>query len=517
MTQRRVDPARSEFARCSEAFEAEFDYVYRTVLRHGVPRQDAEDTAQAVFLIMWRRWPDFDQSRPLRPWLAGIAVRCAYRQRRPREIPVGVPVANDVAPDPEERLSSKRARALVMAALAALPEKYRAVVVMHELDELSISEMARMDGVSLQTASARVRAARKAFARAIGRLTKTGMFMGDALSPEAALAIERAAPPAPAPLRGRAMARARALLALPAIPRPAPPAAPVRGTHPFRLAPGTFGGALAIVVATVTLLPGGPASVDHAREHGGIPSVAARTSSVSPGQRPALLASTDLSVPERRAPLGPVADFPFDERGSATAHDRSGNSNHCLLHGLDPRSMWIPGVGGGAIRFGGSGWLECPRVDGLARLADEITVAGWIRPRSAWGAQTIVGRQQGSGRADALFFGLVNDQLTVASRSFRKRLDRPFPHRPGQWVHVAFTRRADGTLTLFAGGQPLGQNRGRPMPLGGGAAPLTIGGSVNGPDRSRADELFAGDIGELVIYDRALSASELDALATRAP
>ena len=48
---------------------------------------------------------------------------------------------------------------------------------------------------------------------------------------------------------------------------------------------------------------------------------------------------------------------------------------------------------GGAIHFGGSGWLECPRVDGLARLTDEITVAAWIRPRSAWGAQTIVARQ----------------------------------------------------------------------------------------------------------------------------
>jgi hypothetical protein len=90
---------------------------------------------------------------------------------------------------------------------------------------------------------------------------------------------------------------------------------------------------------------------------------------------------------------------------------------------------------------------------------EEITVTAWIRPRSLWGAQTIVGRQLGSGGNDDMFFGLHNDQLTVMSRTFRKRLDRPLPGTEGQWIHVAFTRRADGTVTLYAAGAPIGTNR----------------------------------------------------------
>jgi hypothetical protein len=53
------------------------------------------------------------------------------------------------------------------------------------------------------------------------------------------------------------------------------------------------------------------------------------------------------------------------------------------------------------------------------------------------------------------------------------------------------------------------------MTIGGAKTALTIGGSMNSRSRSRADDLFAGDLDELLIYDRALSEEELRALAAR--
>jgi DNA-directed RNA polymerase specialized sigma24 family protein len=45
----RLEP---EFARCTRAFDAEREYVHRTLRRHGVRRQDTADLAQEVFLVM---------------------------------------------------------------------------------------------------------------------------------------------------------------------------------------------------------------------------------------------------------------------------------------------------------------------------------------------------------------------------------------------------------------------------------------------------------------------------------
>src|SRR4051794_28126326 len=77
---------------CVRIFEADFDYVYRSLLRMGVAAADAEDLAQEVFLVMWRRRADWDAGRPLRPWLFGVAMRIAheYRHRRGREAPSGL-------------------------------------------------------------------------------------------------------------------------------------------------------------------------------------------------------------------------------------------------------------------------------------------------------------------------------------------------------------------------------------------------------------------------------------------
>src|SRR2546430_8171042 len=203
-----------EFVHCIRAFETEFDYVYRALKRHGVNASDAEDLAQEVFLVMWRRWADYDTARPLRPWLAGIAFKVAhdYRRRSGREVPGGLVDAEDQAPGAEEHLASARARTLVLRALGSLPEKQRTIIVMHDLDGASMREIADILSVPLFTAYSRLRSARQAFAKSVRRLHTLAMATAglDRLpSPQMLLRTERVPPAAPPGTRRRAVSPVR--------------------------------------------------------------------------------------------------------------------------------------------------------------------------------------------------------------------------------------------------------------------------------------------------------------------
>jgi DNA-directed RNA polymerase specialized sigma24 family protein len=74
-------------------YEAELAYVMRSLRRLGVPERELQDLAHDVFVVVYRRWAEFDRSRAARPWLFGIALRTASRalERRWRqaEVPVG--------------------------------------------------------------------------------------------------------------------------------------------------------------------------------------------------------------------------------------------------------------------------------------------------------------------------------------------------------------------------------------------------------------------------------------------
>jgi RNA polymerase sigma-70 factor (ECF subfamily) len=153
------------------AFDEQFDFVCRALRRHGVHARDVEDIAQDVLIVVWRRWAVYDPARPLRPWLTGIAARVAqdYLKRHRREVPEGELDPEDPHPVGEEHLESARARGAVMAALATLPERHRTPIVLHELEGLPAQQVARMMAVPISTAYTRIRRARLAFARLLGR------------------------------------------------------------------------------------------------------------------------------------------------------------------------------------------------------------------------------------------------------------------------------------------------------------------------------------------------------------
>jgi RNA polymerase sigma-70 factor (ECF subfamily) len=508
---------------CLGAFAAEVDVVYRALRRFGVGARDAEDLVQEVFLVMCRRWADYDPRRALRPWLLGIAFRVArdHRKRPSRELAGGFGDREDASADPDRRMAAGRARALVREALGALSEKQRAVIILHDLDGVAMSEIAGALSAPLTTLYSRLHTARRSFARAVRRLDRRFALVPAATSIESLLRFEQAPEPLAAAARLRVLARTRS--AATSLGRaPATTGAVIRsGRAPGTTGPGTFGRALELsggallLVLTAAWLWHRPFSDARAAGHRdpGPTAAAPRPLSVRP---PRLSPATILLATSGAAPAAPslaqglVGYWRFDDgTGSAAARDLSGHATDCLARG--PQVEWTAGRFGGAINLTGHGWLECP--DPRFGGSPDLTVAAWVkRPRAQRGMRVIATRQLGSGARDHFFFGLRGGELSVASHVWNGPLRHPLPPAGERWVHVAAVHR-DGQVTLFIDGAPVASRRSYGGRTVEASSPILIGAGANGPDPAVTTQHFAGAIDELAIYDRPLAADEVAALA----
>lgn len=148
-------------------------FVHRVLGRLGVHSADVDDAFQEVFVVVHRRLPDFDPDASVRPWVYGICVRVANRYRRRRG--ASREVASEEASEPIhpttpiDSITAKQAREVLNVILDEIDHDKRVVYVLHELEELSIPEVAQSLGCPVPTAYSRLRAARAAVADAIRR------------------------------------------------------------------------------------------------------------------------------------------------------------------------------------------------------------------------------------------------------------------------------------------------------------------------------------------------------------
>ncbi len=155
-------------------FETESSFVFSTLFRLGVQPRDVEDVAHEVFITVHRRLDGYDPSRPLRPWLFGIALRTALRYRalarhRREVIDDGFDVA-DPAPGADEQVMLAQARAILREAMAALDEDLRAPFEMYEVAGGDAREIASALGIGINTFYSRLRRSRARFREVVRRI-----------------------------------------------------------------------------------------------------------------------------------------------------------------------------------------------------------------------------------------------------------------------------------------------------------------------------------------------------------
>ena len=159
---------------CLEAYQRELDYLLRTLRRLGVSPEDVEDLAHEVFLVLRNTWHEYNPERALKPYLFGIAFRVAASHRRKhwREVPFATVEGQSHAPYPDEVLAANQARAIVLAALERIPLKRRAVLIMHDIDEIPVQDVAATLSIPLFTAYSRLRKARRELEAAVASIQK---------------------------------------------------------------------------------------------------------------------------------------------------------------------------------------------------------------------------------------------------------------------------------------------------------------------------------------------------------
>ena len=140
--------------------------VYRFALQMSGSKSIAEDVTQEVFLFLMREGHVFDPARgSLNSFLLGVARNHVLRRMRVDHFltPIGdddeteVSVAVlETALRPIEDLARAETIELVRKAVLSLPAKYREVVVLCELQDMSYGEAAEILGCAIGTVRSRL-------------------------------------------------------------------------------------------------------------------------------------------------------------------------------------------------------------------------------------------------------------------------------------------------------------------------------------------------------------------------
>jgi RNA polymerase sigma-70 factor, ECF subfamily len=164
----------------SELFRRRRNDVYRVALLMTGRAAAAEDIAQDVFLVVMREACRYQPGRStVTAWLCGIARNHARRklEHDGRVVPLDLEASGEqtaVCPDPVGDIAAAQHIAALRRAILKLPVKYREVVVLCDLEELSYSDAAAALDCAVGTVRSRLHRARALLTAKMRERTEVG-------------------------------------------------------------------------------------------------------------------------------------------------------------------------------------------------------------------------------------------------------------------------------------------------------------------------------------------------------
>lgn len=131
-------------------------------------REEALDCAQDAFVRAWENMRRYNPKWSVATWLRRIATNLALDRLRKRRILTRFPDALEQTAEaqvesPPETVERKERADQVWELLDMLPDKYRLVLVMREIEGMDVSDISRETGVKQATVRWRLHRARKLF------------------------------------------------------------------------------------------------------------------------------------------------------------------------------------------------------------------------------------------------------------------------------------------------------------------------------------------------------------------
>ena len=155
-------------------YDAHVDRVFRLVYRMAGDLDRAQDYTQETFIRAFARLGEFRGEAALSTWLGSIAISIALnglrkiRRQQEREVALDdVPPMGRISPEAEPDLKTRLAQAI-----DGLPDGYRAVFVMHDVEGYTHEEIASSLGVHPGTSKAQLFRARARLREALADFAK---------------------------------------------------------------------------------------------------------------------------------------------------------------------------------------------------------------------------------------------------------------------------------------------------------------------------------------------------------
>jgi RNA polymerase sigma-70 factor, ECF subfamily len=167
----------------SEVVELYKDKVYQICYRMLGNRHEAEDMAQEAFVRAYVNIHSFNINLKFSTWLYRIATNlCIDRIRKKKPdyyldaeiagtdgLDMYSQVASD-SPGPETEVESLELQDTIQAEIMKLPEKYRSVIILKYIEELSLKEISEILDMPIGTIKTRIHRGREALRKQLSHL-----------------------------------------------------------------------------------------------------------------------------------------------------------------------------------------------------------------------------------------------------------------------------------------------------------------------------------------------------------
>ena len=157
----------------SEIYELYADVLFGICLKYSRNYQDAEDTLQDSFLIIFDKITQYNKKGSFEGWLKRIAINTAlqkYRKKTPLEL---VKEVTDIEDLVEIDFKDKNLDIdFLLNLIQQLPDQYRLVFNLYVLDSYSHKEISKMLNISEGTSKSNLSRARKKLKIALETLQK---------------------------------------------------------------------------------------------------------------------------------------------------------------------------------------------------------------------------------------------------------------------------------------------------------------------------------------------------------
>lgn len=147
------------------------DRVFSVCLRIMGSRDQALDATQETFLTTFRKADQFKGNSALGTWIYRIAVNTCYDQLRKQKRRKTDPIPDHMDPadfSAQDAVDSAAVRPEIQQALAAIPEDFRAAVILSDIEGLGLPDVAEVLGVPVGTVKSRVFRGRRLLAAELG-------------------------------------------------------------------------------------------------------------------------------------------------------------------------------------------------------------------------------------------------------------------------------------------------------------------------------------------------------------